>query len=68
MTSVIVLDAARAERKLTFEPTTRTQVVAIVGPNLAPGRNELRWKALSEDGHVISGSLSYVVKSAGANP
>jgi methionine-rich copper-binding protein CopC len=68
MTSVIVLDAAKAERKVTFEPTTRTQVVAIISPNLGPGRSELRWKALSEDGHVISGSLSYVVKPAGANP
>jgi copper resistance protein C len=68
MTSVIVLDAAKAERKLAFEPTTRTQVVAIVSPNLDPGRNELRWKALSEDGHVISGSLSYVIKPASANP
>jgi copper resistance protein C len=64
MTSVIVLDAAKAERKLAFEPTTRTQVISIASPKLGHGRNELRWKALSEDGHVISGSLIYIVQGA----
>jgi methionine-rich copper-binding protein CopC len=64
MTSVIAIDAAKTERKLTFEPATRSQVVTIVGPELAPGRNELRWKALSDDGHVIGGSLIYIVQGA----
>jgi methionine-rich copper-binding protein CopC len=64
MTSVIVIDAAKAERKLAFEPTTKTQAIAIASPNLGHGRNELRWKALSEDGHVISGSLIYIVQGA----
>jgi methionine-rich copper-binding protein CopC len=68
MTSVILVDAAKAERKLTFEPATSSQVVKIVGPNLAPGRNEVRWKALSDDGHVIGGSLIYTVEPAGASP
>ncbi|MGH8187695.1 MAG: copper resistance CopC family protein [Steroidobacteraceae bacterium] len=68
MTSVIVVDAAKAERKLTFEPATSSQVVTIVGPNLAPGRNEVLWKALSADGHVIGGSLTYTVGPAGASP
>ena len=68
MTSVIVVDAAKVERKLTFEPATSTQTIKIVGPNLAPGRNEVRWKALSEDGHVIGASLTYTVEPAGASP
>lgn len=68
MTSAIVVDAAKAERKLTFEPAASSQVVRIVGPNLAPGRNEVRWKALSDDGHVIGGSLTYTVEPAGASP
>lgn len=68
MTSVIVVHTTKAERKLAFEPATRTRVVTIANPDLAPGRNELRWKALSDDGHVIGGSLTYVVEPAGANP
>lgn len=64
MTSIVVVDAARAERKLTFTPTTSAQVVTIATPALETGRSEIKWKGLSKDGHVISGSLIYVVKPA----
>ena len=37
-------------------------------PALQVGRNEIRWKGLSKDGHVISGTLVFVVKQSSANP
>jgi copper resistance protein C len=67
MTSIVVLEADKSERKLTFAPAAGTTLVTIDNPALHAGRNELRWKALSKDGHVISGTLVYEIKSAGAS-
>jgi copper resistance protein C len=68
MTSVVVVQADKSERKLTFAPATSTAVITIDKPGLTAGRNEIRWKALSKDGHVIDGTLVYTVKPAGASP
>ena len=62
MTSVVVLDAAKSERKLAFTPATSAALITINEPALQAGRNELRWKGLSKDGHVITGTLVFVVK------
>lgn len=65
MTSVVVLAAAaQPERKLQFSPTESARTFTVTDPALAPGRNEIQWKALSRDGHVISGSLILVIKPA----
>jgi methionine-rich copper-binding protein CopC len=62
MTSVVVLDGAtKSERKLAFTPTTSAALITIKDPALQAGRNELRWKGLSKDGHVITGTLVFVV-------
>ena len=68
MTSVVVLDAAKSERKLTFTPATSAALITINEPALQPGCNEIRWKGLSKDGHVISGTLIFAVKQSSANP
>jgi copper resistance protein C len=68
MTSVVVLDAGKSERKLTFTPATSAALITIKEPALQPGRNEIRWKGLSKDGHVISGTLVFAVKQSSANP
>ena len=68
MTSVVVLDAEKSERKLAFTPATSAALITINEPALQPGRNEIRWKGLSKDGHVISGTLIFVVKQSSANP
>ncbi len=68
MTSVVVLDAAKSERKLTFTPATSATLITINDPALQAGRNEIRWKGLSKDGHVISGTLVFVVKQSSSNP
>lgn len=66
MTSVTVVADKAAERKLTFTPTTGGTVITVDKPELAAGHNEIHWKALSKDGHVVNGKLTYTVKSAGA--
>jgi methionine-rich copper-binding protein CopC len=68
MTSVVVLDAAKSERKLAFTPATSAALITISEPALQVGRNEIRWKGLSKDGHVITGTLLFVVKQSSANP
>jgi copper resistance protein C len=68
MTSVVVRDAAKSERKLTFTPATSAALITINEPALQPGRNEIRWKGLSKDGHVITGTLVFAVKQSSANP
>lgn len=68
MTSLVVVEADKSERKLAFAPTTSTAVITIDNPDLKVGRNEIRWKGLSRDGHVIGGTLAYVIKPASASP
>ena len=68
MTSVVVLDAAKSERKLTFTPATSATLITINDPALQAGRNEIKWKGLSKDGHVIAGTLVFIVKPSGSNP
>lgn len=67
MTSVVVVDAAKVERKLAFTPATSAALITIKDPALPAGRNEIRWKGLSKDGHVIDGTLVFVIKPASAS-
>jgi len=64
LTSVVVVAAGQADRKLSFEPIGSSLEFKLLEPNLTPGRNEVRWKGLSSDGHVIEGTLVYTIKPA----
>ena len=66
LTSVVVVDAGKAERKLEFTPHASSPVFKLPNPQLAPGRNEIAWKGLSKDGHVVSGSLVFEIKPKAA--
>jgi methionine-rich copper-binding protein CopC len=66
LTSVSVVADKATERKLTFTPTASSTVFTVDKPALAAGHNEVHWKALSKDGHVVTGKLTYVIKPAGA--
>jgi methionine-rich copper-binding protein CopC len=39
-------------------------VIKVENPQLEAGRNEIRWVALSKDGHVIKGVIELTVKPA----
>lgn len=57
LTSVVVVGADKSERKLDFTPKTTATAFTMSNPELKAGRNEIQWKALSKDGHVVTGSL-----------
>lgn len=67
MTSLLVVAADQSERKLEFEPPSSTTSFVSKEPRLGAGRNEVRWRALSKDGHPISGTIIVVIKP-GAKP
>jgi copper resistance protein C len=66
MTSISVVAEKAAERKVTFTPTTAATTFTVDKPALTAGHNEVHWKALSKDGHVVTGKLTYTIKPAGA--
>ena len=67
LTSVVLLGEDSQERRLDFTPGGSAVSFKLPEPDLGPGRNEIRWKALSDDGHVISGSLIYTIQSDAAH-
>ncbi|HET6471107.1 MAG TPA: copper resistance CopC family protein [Pseudomonadales bacterium] len=62
VTSVVVIDAGQVERKLAFAPSGSAATFTITAPALTAGRNEIRWAALSGDGHPVTGTLILVIK------
>jgi methionine-rich copper-binding protein CopC len=62
LTAVVVVDASKAERKIEFTPHGSATVFQLTNPQLAPGHNEVKWKGLSKDGHVVTGTLVYEIK------
>lgn len=66
LTSVVAVAADQSERKLAFEPAGSATLFTVAEPALGPGRNEVRWKALSKDGHPVSGTVILVLKKDGA--
>jgi methionine-rich copper-binding protein CopC len=66
LTSVVAVDAVKAERKLDFTPHSSAAVFQLTKPQLHPGKNEIIWKGLSKDGHVVTGTLVYEIKAQAA--
>ena len=64
LTSLVLLTAS-GERKLTFAPTGSALTFTSLRPHLERGRNEVRWTALSQDGHVIEGTIIIVLRAPG---
>ncbi len=64
LTSLVAVAPDGSERKLTFEPTGKAKRFTARSPELPSGRSELQWKALSKDGHPISGKIIVVIKPA----
>jgi len=64
LTSVMVVEAGKPERKLEFAPKGSGKIFTVSNANLAAGRSEIQWKALSKDGHVVSGKIVLVINPA----
>jgi methionine-rich copper-binding protein CopC len=67
LTSVVVIEPGKPERKLEFMPSGAATSFMMHDPKLSTGRNEIKWKALSKDGHPIEGTIFVVIKP-GAKP
>jgi len=63
VTSIAVV-TAEGERRLEFTPAGSATTFIVQAPNLGNGRNELLWRALSADGHPVSGSVIIVVRTS----
>ena len=61
LTSVSVVTTA-GERRLSFTPSGSAMIFVVARPVLSVGRNELRWRALSRDGHPVQGAIILVVR------
>jgi methionine-rich copper-binding protein CopC len=66
MTAITLVREGTVVRALDFAPHVAATEFVVANPELAAGRNEIRWKALSSDGHVIDGTLSFVIGTAAA--
>lgn len=62
LTSLILATSA-GEKRLTFTPSGSARSFTSQKPALMRGRNEIRWRALSQDGHVVEGSLIIVLRA-----
>lgn len=58
----LILANSKGERKLAFKPAASALRYISAKPGFALGRNEIRWTALSQDGHVINGSIIVVMR------
>ena len=59
----LVLVTSTGERRLPFKPGDSALTFSASNPALARGRNEIRWRALSQDGHVAEGSIILVLRA-----
>lgn len=68
ITSVVVDEPGTGERKLEATPGGLASTFTLPAPKLGSGRNEIKWKALSKDGHPIQGSIIIVIRNGPAIP
>jgi methionine-rich copper-binding protein CopC len=61
LTALTIRRPGEPEQKLSPLPTTTTRQVTVPTPKLAPGQYTVSWRVLSEDGHVMSGTLHFSV-------
>lgn len=59
----LTLVTSEGERNLTFTPSDSALTFEAPQPAFVRGRNEVRWRALSQDGHVIEGSIIFVMRA-----
>ncbi|ADU12727.1 copper resistance CopC family protein [Asticcacaulis excentricus] len=60
----LVSKHANGQKRLKFLPTGESDSFTAASPDLPAGRNELRWKALSPDGHVVEGVIIVNIRKA----
>jgi copper transport protein len=65
LTAVNIESAAGARTSVKPLPANPTAEVSVALPTLATGRYKLSWRAVSDDGHVMSGVIHFTVGKKG---
>ncbi|MEJ0037632.1 MAG: copper resistance CopC family protein [Gammaproteobacteria bacterium] len=73
VTALTLHKDGEADQKLTASPDTASAQVTAALPKLSPGKYSVNWRVVSDDGHIMSGQLSFTfdpkaTPSAGAAP
>jgi copper transport protein len=61
LTSMSLQKDAEPAKKVGPLPTAASAEISIPAPQLAAGKYVLTWRAVSDDGHVMPGKLSFTV-------
>jgi methionine-rich copper-binding protein CopC len=59
VTALTLHKDGEAEQKLTASPATASAEVTAALPKLSPGQYSVDWRVISDDGHIMSGKLSF---------
>jgi methionine-rich copper-binding protein CopC len=66
LTAAWIRKDSESRRKLEPLPTKPAQQVSIPVPHLTPGSYEVDWRVLSDDGHVMAGTLHFTLSQEAA--
>jgi copper resistance protein C len=59
VTALTLHKQGEADQKLTASPATASAEVTAALPKLSPGQYSVEWRVVSDDGHIMSGKLSF---------
>src|ERR1700738_5589657 len=66
LTALSLQKDAEPAKKIGPLPTAPAAEISIPAPQLAAGKYVLSWRAVTDDGHVMPGKLTFTVGSSGA--
>lgn len=66
LTALRIESTAGAKRAVKPLPAKPASELSVPLPALAPGRYKISWRAISDDGHVISGEIHFSTGAAAA--
>jgi methionine-rich copper-binding protein CopC len=67
LTALSIQKGSESPQKLPL-PTIAAQQISVPLPRLTPGTYSVSWRVLSEDGHVMSGTLQFTLADHPTDP
>ena len=67
LTALSLQKDAEPARKLTPLPPAASSEISIPAPPLTAGHYTLSWRAMSDDGHVMPGKITFTITATGAS-
>jgi methionine-rich copper-binding protein CopC len=66
LTALSIQKDSESPQNLKPLPTTAAQQISVPLPPLTPGAYSVSWRVLSDDGHVMAGTLHFTLTAEGA--